>query len=102
MKEQDLKSKASILLGHFHDNGYSKYTIDLFRLAINYALRLRSVHPGISYEDIYRSKVDADPNHRPLHHWRRLFATIEHFDRTGILPGHGNTPSGGEKKYDTL
>lgn len=48
MKEQDLKSKASILLGHFHDNGYSKYTIDLFRLAINYALRLRSVHPGIS------------------------------------------------------
>ena len=102
MKEQDLKSKASILLGHFHDNGYSKYTIDLFRLAINYALRLRSVHPGISYEDIYRSKVDADPNHRPLHHWRRLFATIEHFDRTGILPGHGNTPRGGEKKYDTL
>lgn len=102
MEGQDLKAKAPILLGYLQDNGYSKYTIDLFRLAINYALRLRSVQPDISYEEIYQSKVEADPEHRSLHHWRRLFATIEHFDRTGILPGHGNTPRSGEKKYDTL
>lgn len=102
MEEQDLRTKAPILLAYLRDKGYSQYYIGLFRSAINYALRIRSEQPDISYGEIYQTRVEADPDHRPLHHWRRLYATIEHFDRTGVLPGNGKTPKVGENKYDTL
>lgn len=101
-KEQDLRTKAPILLEHLRDKGYSQYYIGLFRLGINYVLRLRSEQPGISYEEIYRTKVDADPTHRPLLHWRRLFRIIERFEKTGVLPGCGYVIVGGDKKYATL
>lgn len=102
MEDQDLRAKAPILLEYLRDKGYSQYYIGLFRSAINYALRLRSEQPDISYGEIYQTRVEADPDHRPLHHWRRLYAIIERFDQTSVLPGNGNTPRGGEKKYDTL
>lgn len=102
MEEQNLRTKAPILLAYLRDKGYSQYYIGLFRSAINYALRLRSERPDISYVEIYQTRVEADPDHRPLHHWRRLYATIEYFDRTGVLPGNGQTPQEGKKKYDTL
>lgn len=102
MKEQNLRAKAPILFEYLRDKGYSQYYIGLFRLGINYVLRLRSEQPGISYEEVYRTKVDADPTHRPLLHWRRLFNIIERFEKTGVLPGYGYVIIGGDKKYATL
>lgn len=102
MKEQGLRTRAPILLEHLQKNGYSEYYIGLFRLAINYALRLRSEQPDITYDEIYQTKVKADPCHRPLHHWRRLFVTIECFDKTGTLPGYGKANVGRDRKYASL
>lgn len=102
MKEQGLRTRAPILLEHLRKNGYSEYYIGLFRLAINYALRLRSEQPDITYDEIYQTKVKADPCHRPLHHWRRLFVTIECFDKTGALPGYGKANVGRDRKYESL
>lgn len=102
MQEQDLSVKAPILLEYLKNTGYSQYYIGLFRLAIDYALRLQSERPGISYEEIYQSKVEADPFHRPLLHWRRLFIVLELFVKTGYLPGQGNINIVREQKYLSL
>lgn len=102
MNEQDLRTQAPILLEYLRCKGYSQYYIGLFRLGINYVLRLRSEHPGVSYEEAYQTKVDADPSHRPLLHWRRLFRIIERFEKTGVLPGCGYITTGGDKKYAAL
>lgn len=102
MNEQDLRTQAPILLEYLRDKGYSQYYIGLFRLGIDYVLRLRSKHPGISYEEAYQARVDADPSHRPLLHWLRLFRIIERFEKTGGFPGRGYITVGDDKKYATL
>lgn len=102
MNELNLRTRASVLLEYLRDKGYSQYYISLFRSGINYVLRLRSEHPGISYEDAYQTKVDADPFHRPLLHWRRLFRIIERFEKTGVFPGCGYITDGDGDKYAAL
>jgi hypothetical protein len=57
MEEQDLQTRAPILLTYLKEKGYSQIYIDRFRRAIKQVLKLRTQDSGITYAGIYQLSV---------------------------------------------
>lgn len=102
MEEQDLQTRAPILLSYMSEKGYSQIYIDRFRRTIKQVLELRAENPAITYADIYQLSVKKGLATSTLRHKRSILGLIEQFDVKGILPEHVKTGFLTIKSYDLL
>lgn len=102
MEEQDLETRAPILLSYMREKGYSQIYINRFRRAIKQVLKLRTKYPAVTYADIYQLSVKKGLATSTLRHKRSILGLIEQFDVKGIFPEHVRTGFLAIESYDLL